>query len=60
MKNGDDCTDAEATKRMEDGQRRALSTPHKPHAMIKAKPKPKPRRPLIQFNRLHKRADSRK
>jgi hypothetical protein len=35
-------SDAEATQRMNEAVRRALNTPHKPHAPLKAKPKPEP------------------
>lgn len=36
-KSGDEYSDAEATRRMEAGLRRALSTPHKPLEKFKGK-----------------------
>jgi len=37
MKDQDQYSDAETKRRMEDGLRRALTTPHKPNATLKAK-----------------------
>jgi hypothetical protein len=41
MKDQDQYSDAETVRRMEDGLRRALTTPHKPNAKLKAKRKRK-------------------
>jgi hypothetical protein len=53
-------SESEIMQRRQAALKRMFATPHKPHAMIKAKPKPKPSRPLIPVNKLHKRTDSRK
>jgi hypothetical protein len=44
MMKDDTYSEAETNRRMEDGLRRALTTPHKPNAALKAKPKAKRRK----------------